>query len=107
MPTLYKIYVAILTEKLRAEVEGKGILQRNQTGFRMGMGTIDNIYVLNYIMNKQIERRGGKLVALFVVLKAAFDSVDREVLLETIREREVREELWKRVEELLKETGAG
>jgi len=44
------------------------------------------------------------LMALFVDLKAAFDSVDREVLMETMREKEIREGLIKKVEELLRET---
>ncbi|KYN14427.1 hypothetical protein ALC57_13379, partial [Trachymyrmex cornetzi] len=45
MPTLYKIYTAALTERLREEVEGKGLIPPNQTGFRKGLGTMDNIYV--------------------------------------------------------------
>jgi len=43
-------------------------------------------------------------VALFVDLKAAFDSVDREVLMGAMRERGVREGLTKRVEQVLRET---
>lgn len=55
METSYKIYVATLADRLREAVEGKGIIPPNQTGFRKGMGTIDNIYVLNYMINRQIE----------------------------------------------------
>jgi hypothetical protein len=51
MPTLYKVYVSVLTERLREEVEEKGIVPHNQTGFRKGMDTMDNIYVLNYLVN--------------------------------------------------------
>jgi len=51
-------------------------------------GNGDSIYVINYLINRQLERKGGKLVALFVDLKAAFDSVDREVLTGAMRERE-------------------
>lgn len=50
------------------------------------MGTIDNIYVFNYLVNRQLGRKKGKLVAFFVDLKAAFDSVDRGVLVETMKE---------------------
>jgi len=39
------------------------------------MGTLDNIYVLNFLINTQVKKKGGKLIALFVNLKAAFDSV--------------------------------
>lgn len=56
MPTLDKIYTAALTERLRGEVEGKELIPPNQTGFRKGLGTVDNIYVLNYIVNRQIEK---------------------------------------------------
>lgn len=40
--------------------------------------------------NRQIRRAGGKLVALFVDLRAAFDSVDRRVLVK-IRRKDIRE----------------
>jgi len=65
---------------------------------------VDNIYVLNYLVNRQLGRKGGKVVALFVDLKAAFDSVDREVLSEALRERGVREGLVERIEAVLRET---
>jgi len=104
LSTLYKIYVMVLTERLNEEIEEKGIVPHNQTGFRRGMGTIDNIYVMNYLINRQLEKKGGRLVAFFVDLKAAFDSVDREVLIGAMREREVREGITKRVEQVLGET---
>lgn len=77
MPSLYKIYASALAERIRKEVEEKGIIPQNQRGFRKGMETMDNIYVLNYMVNRQLEKKGGKLVALFGNLKAAFASVDR------------------------------
>jgi len=75
MPTAYKIYAMILAERLRKDVEEKGVVPRNQAGFRKGLGAIDNIYVLNYLVNRQLGRRRGGLTALFVDFKAAFDSV--------------------------------
>lgn len=38
MPTLYKVYVAIITERLREEVEKKKIVPHDQTGFRKKNG---------------------------------------------------------------------
>ncbi|XP_071572942.1 uncharacterized protein [Temnothorax nylanderi] len=104
MSSLYKVYTAILAERLREELEGKGIVPQNQTGFRRGMGTIDNIYVLNYLVNRKLEKKGGKLIACFVDLRAAFDSVDRGVLIKAMRERGIREGLVRRTEEILRET---
>lgn len=60
MPTLYKIYTIVLTERLREEMEGKGMLPTNQVGFRKGKRTMDNIFLLNYLINRQLEKKGGK-----------------------------------------------
>lgn len=62
------------------------------------------MFVLNYLVNRQLERKGGMVVATFVDLKVAFDSVDREVLMESMKERGIREELRKRIEEVYRET---
>lgn len=43
MTVLYKIYMMVLAERVRKECEGKGMIPQNQTGFRKGMGTLDNI----------------------------------------------------------------
>lgn len=93
-----------LGERLEREVEEGGRVPQNQTGFRNGMETIDNIYVLNYLVNKQICREKGKLVAFFVDLRAAFDSVDREILWRAMKKKEIREGLVKRCEDILRET---
>lgn len=90
MATLYKIYIEVLAERLREEVREKRIIPGNQTGFRKGMGILDNIYVLNYLVNRQIGRKGEGMVAFFVDLRTAFDSVNMGILLETIKERGIR-----------------
>jgi len=59
--------------------------------------------VLNYLVNRQVGRKKGGLTAMFVNFKAAFDSIDRGVLLEAMRERGIKRGLIKRVEEILRE----
>lgn len=68
------------------------------------MGTIHNIDAINYIINRQIEKKEEKLVALFVDLKAVFDSVDRDRLIGAMKERGMREEIVGRVEQVIRET---
>lgn len=53
MPSLYKIYTAVLGERLRLEMEERSVLSKSQTGFRKGMGTVDQVYALNYLINRQ------------------------------------------------------
>ncbi|KAL6419347.1 hypothetical protein ACFW04_013926 [Cataglyphis niger] len=101
--TLYKVYASVLANILNDE-EKKGLVPQNQTGFRKGLGTIDNIFILNYLVNRQLRKKKGKLVAFFIDLKAAFDSVDRRKLVEAMRERGVREGLVTRSEDILRET---
>lgn len=86
----------MLKGKLREEVEGKGMILPEQSGFRKGMRTMDNIYVLNYVVNRQLRKKKGKVVALFVDLRVVFDSVDREKLIKGMRKRGVREGLVER-----------
>jgi len=38
MPTAYKIYAMVLAERLRREMEEKGMLPEGQAGFRKGKG---------------------------------------------------------------------
>lgn len=76
MPTAYKEYAVMLAEKLRREIEKKGILSEGQMRFGKGRGVIDNIYILNYVMEREIVR-GNKIVVTFVDLKGMFDSVNR------------------------------
>lgn len=104
VPSMYKIYALVLTERLRKEVEEKRMLSKNQIRFRKGKGTMDNIFVLKYLINRQLKKKGGKLIALFVDLKAAFDTVSRKTVVEAMKERGVRKELVERIEEVLRET---
>lgn len=74
MPSFYKVYGMILGERLE-EVKG-GRISQNQTGFRKGMRTMDNVYVLNYLVSTELNKKKGKM-AFFVDLREAFDFVDR------------------------------
>ncbi|XP_076664855.1 uncharacterized protein LOC143367157 [Andrena cerasifolii] len=60
MPTIYKIYMTLLAKRLESEMEVKGMVPDNQTGFRRGRGVIDQIYVLNYIIGREMkeDKRG-------------------------------------------------
>lgn len=55
------------------------------------------------MINKRIGKRKRKIVALFVDLRTAFDSVDRGVLFRVTRERGIREGLTERMEEMMRE----
>lgn len=99
MTALYKVYVTILAEKLKKKVEEKKIILQNQVGFKKRMGTMNNIYVINYLVNKQLGKGKG-ITTLFVDLKAAFDSVDRKVLIKAMKGKWIRGSLVESVKEV-------
>ncbi|XP_051167789.1 uncharacterized protein LOC127285695 [Leptopilina boulardi] len=104
MPVGYKVYAEVIRRRLEEKVEELKCIPDNQTGFRKGMGTLDNIYVLNYLVNRNLGREKGKLVTVFVDFKAAFPSVNRGVLWRVMRERGINQELIERVKELYEDT---
>lgn len=62
MPTQYKIYAMVLTDRLKNKVEGKGVIPQNQISFRKRMKTINNMYTLNCMENQQIKKEISKLI---------------------------------------------
>jgi hypothetical protein len=40
--TGYKLYASVLSERMKREIEEKGVLPDSQAGFRKGRGTVDN-----------------------------------------------------------------
>lgn len=64
------------------------------------------IYTLNYIINKQLGKKGREVDSLVYIidLKTALDTVDREVMIEAMRKNGIREGLVKRTEEMFRET---
>ena len=77
--TGYKIFTEILRERLEEEIVRKGLLPESQGGFRRDRGTVDNIFILNHIIQRE-KCKGERVYAMFVDLKAAFDNVDRNKL---------------------------
>lgn len=102
MNTAYKMYANILNDKLMRGVKDK--LQETQFGFREGRGAIDAIYVLNYIVNKELGRKGGKIFAFFADLKTAFDRINRQELNRRMKSIGIEDQLRKRVMETYRET---
>ncbi|XP_043478498.1 uncharacterized protein LOC122508895 [Leptopilina heterotoma] len=65
MPVGYKVYAEVIRRRLEEKVEELGCIPHNQTGFRREMGTMDNIFVLNYLVNRNLGRVNGKMVTTF------------------------------------------
>jgi hypothetical protein len=102
--TAHKVYAMIVKERLMKEMNERGALPDEQAGFRKGRGTMDNVYILNHIIGNEIKKRGSKIYAFFVDLKAAFDNVERDLLWEYLRKKGINEHLVTKIEEIYEET---
>jgi len=104
--TAYKVYAEIVKNRMETEVERKGLIPESQAGFRKGRSTLDNIFVLDHVMQREKRKGGeeGKVYLFFVDLKAAFDKVDRSRLWEELRRKGIKEELIRGVEKIYEET---
>lgn len=102
----YKIYAEILRNRLELEAERLGLLPESQAGFRRGRSTMDNVFILNHLVQRE-KKKGGKeskIYALFVDLKAAFDNVDREQLWSILMDNGVNMDVIRRLEKVYEET---
>lgn len=76
----YKVYAETLRRRLEEEIEERKLIPENQAGFRKGRETIDNIFIMNHLIQREGKEEEKKVYAIFVDLKAAFDNVEREKL---------------------------
>ncbi|KAJ3666832.1 hypothetical protein Zmor_002262 [Zophobas morio] len=93
----------VLNERLVTEMNEKSILPESQAGFRRGRGAMDDVYILHHQIEKELLKEGGWVYALFVHLKAAFDTVDRECLWECMERRGLSEKLIVAAREIYRE----
>jgi len=78
----YKVFAEIIRRRLEEKTERRRLLPETQTGFRKERSTLDNIFVLSHVAQRERIREEGdrKVYAFFADLKAAFDNVDRDTL---------------------------
>ncbi|XP_063922071.1 uncharacterized protein LOC135136631 [Zophobas morio] len=94
----------VLNERLVTEMNEKCILPESQAGFRRIRWAMDNEYILHHLIEKELLKEGGRIYALFVDLKAVFDTVDRECLCECMERRGLSEKLIAAAREIYRET---
>ena len=104
LDTTYKIYASILDNKLKEEIKDKNILPDTQAGFREARSVTDNIYLLNYLIEEKIKKKGGKLYAFFADLKSAFDTIDRELLWKIMHKKKINRHIIERIQEIYNST---
>lgn len=79
-------------------------MPENQAGFRKRRKVLDNIYVINYVVGENLNKKGGRVIAYRFIDLMAFDSVDKKELVDAMRERGMRERLVRKCGDIYRET---
>ena len=79
LSNIYKIYSAILNNRLCKYFETLNLMSEEQNGFRKGRSCLDHAYVLTSVIRKRIDKGENTFVA-FVDMEKAFDWVDRDLM---------------------------
>ncbi|XP_015271973.1 PREDICTED: unconventional myosin-VI, partial [Gekko japonicus] len=80
LSTISKLYTKHLLENVLAWLELEDIIVEEQAGFRAGRSTLDHCLMLQHLIEKYGSGGQTSLYAVFVDLKAAFDTVSRSRL---------------------------
>ena len=81
-----KLYSYILNKRLTTWLEDNRLINETQAGFRKGYSTVDHVFTLLALIQKQVLTH-GKLYAAFIDFKKAFDFVDRNRLWDVLRKK--------------------
>ena len=80
--TMYKIYAAIIKNRLEAGVED--LLHTTQFGFRKRRGTSDAIHCIRRVQEFE-EQDYGKCLLVLLDWEKAFDKIDRDEMWEALQ----------------------
>ena len=83
-----KLYCYILNKRLNNWIEDNLIINDVQAGFRKKYSTVDHIFTLSSMVQKQLLNR-KKLYVAFIDFRKAYDSINREKLWEVLQKRGV------------------
>ena len=86
---LTKIFTQILFSRLSRWCESKNLLPEFQSGFRQGRSCRDNTFVLNCVIQSQLQKQNGNCLALFIDFKQAFPSVNQQKLWSKLASTEI------------------
>ena len=80
-----KVFTMILYSRTADWCEKNQKIPKWQAGFRKDFSCLDNIFTLNALIGLKLKKEKGKLYALFIDFKGAFNSVDHELLWKKLR----------------------
>lgn len=91
--TILKCFTSILTARLQRWTEKNNLVTEFQAGFRKGMGTLEQILCLLTLIQSKLRKPAGKLFAIFIDARMAFDSCRHDKLWRVLKRRGISSKL--------------
>ncbi len=101
---LGKVFAHILNKRLSWWQEENNKIAEEQSGFRTGYSTMDNVFVLYAIVQRYLTKKSGKVYVCFVDFKKAFDTINRSMLWNVLRKAGVGGKMLKILQSMYKIT---
>ena len=99
-----KCFTKILKQRLTQFVESNNLLRDNQGGFRTGRATTDNALILDTLVKRELEVKGGKLFVAFIDKKRAFDLCSRHGILFRLKELGVSKKMFRVIQSMFSDS---
>lgn len=103
--TIGKVYTKLVQYRIEEKLEADSSRIEMQAGYRRGYSTIDHIYTLKEIIEIQ-KLKGKKVYTGFIDMSSAFDTVDREILVDKVNRLIKANRITKAIENLYTNTTA-
>ena len=84
MNTSYKLFMGIIKDKIDGHIHRNDKVNDLQSGSTRGRRVEDNLFILSYCIQKTFLSK-DKLYVISIDFSKAFDSVDRNMLIETLK----------------------
>ncbi len=79
-----KLFSKVLNNRLVQHADINGLNMEEQAAYRKGYGTVDQIFVLQSLIQKQLSQKNGRYYVLFVDFHKAFDGIPHAHLIYTL-----------------------
>ena len=94
----------MISTRFQKKADEKGLISKNQIGFRKQYRTADHILTLKAVVKKYVTKGENKLFACFVDLKKAYDAISHQKLFEHLRKLGLKGKLLDLVENIYQKT---
>ena len=84
-----KLFSQIMLKRLTNYIEKYTLISPNQIGFMKDSRTSDHIFLLQTLIEKVVRKNKRKLFTAYIDFKKAYDTVDREMLFERLKQLEI------------------